>query len=195
MTKFMKKKDMEKNSKHTWQELFDFLKGRNIALFGNAQSVLDKPKEIDTKYEIICRMNFGLPKNNEKYIGKRTDILFLSVPLTKARLEQINPKFVIWCTPKKYQITKWLKNNALMYSNLDWTKLFNILKHRPSTGIMALDILLHTEFKTITLYGFDHWKTGTWYINRKHLAQHNPKAEKEYIETLIKQYKGKIIKA
>lgn len=182
------------NSKNNSEAFVNFVKGRKIALFGNAQSVLNKPKKIDTKYDIICRMNYGLPKNNEKYIGKRTDILFLSIPLTKARLKQINPKFIIWCTPKQYQITDWIKTNALMYSNVDWAKLLDILKHRPSTGIMALDILLHTKFKTITLYGFDHWKTGTWYNNIRHLAQHNPKAEEKYIKQLIEQYKGRIIK-
>ncbi len=183
---------MNKDSKNNWKEFFDFVKGRNIALFGNAQSVLNEPKEIDTKYDIICRTNSGLPKNNVKFIGSRTDILFLSIPISESTLKKLNPKFIIWCTPKQYQITEWIKENALMYSNLDWTKLLNILKHRPSTGIMALDILLHTKFKTITLYGFDHWQTGTWYNNRRHLAQHSPEAEEKYIQELIRQYKGRI---
>ncbi len=180
------------NQKQTWETFFDFVKGRNIALFGNAKSLFVSKRQVDNKYDIIGRMNSGFPKHHEKYLGERTDILFLSIPIQNYRIKELNPKFIIWCTPKTEAMTKWLKNNALIYKKSDWNKLYKKIGYRPSTGAMAIDIFLKTKYKSLTLYGFDNWKTATWYTNKIHLAKHNPKAEQKYIKKLINKGKIKI---
>jgi hypothetical protein len=59
---------------------------------------------------------------------------------------------------------------------------------------MALDILRKTDFKSLTLYGFDNWTSETWYTNRIAPCIHLPSAEKQFIEMLIDERNGKVIK-
>jgi hypothetical protein len=181
---------------NNWQDFINYFINQRIVLFGNAKSVLSTEKEIDTQYDIICRTNKGFSQGQEKYIGTRTDVLFLSIPLTDKELLKFNPNYLVWCTPKHNKMTSYLKENALFYNEKDWKLLNDKLGHRPSTGMMAIDLLscLSSSWKSLTLYGFDHWKTETWYLNRIVPCHHNPEAEKKYIEELIKAFNGRIIK-
>lgn len=181
---------------NNWIEFIKFFTNKNVALFGNAKSVLLTKKEIDNKYDIICRMNEGFPQGKENVLGYRTDVLFLSTSLTKEQIDKYNPSYLIWCTPKHEKMTDYIKNNALIYSTLDWQILHDKLRYRPSTGIMALSLLLNMSslWKSITLYGFDHWKTETWYTNKVAPCYHNPEAEKKYLEEIINNFSGRIIK-
>jgi len=171
----------------------NFLAGKKIALIGNAKSVFNKEKFIDNKYDIVCRINAGFPQGKEKYIGSRTDILFLSSALSEGAIKRFGTKYTVWCTPKVQYMTNWIRKNALRYPIENWNVLYADLSHRPSTGIMAFDYLLCFGFKSLTLIGFDFWKTSTWYTNNIHLAKHSPKDEERYIKAKIKEYKGKII--
>ena len=179
---------------NNWEAFFDFVKGRNIALFGNAKSVLRTEKEIDSKYDIICRMNMGFVKGHEKLIGMRTDVLFLSMPLRASVIREINPKFIIWCTPKHEKMTEFIKKRALIYDITWWNKLYYVLKARPSTGMMALDILKTTESYSIHIYGYDHWKSETWYTNKNNPCHHKPKKEEHLVNEIISQSEGRIKK-
>jgi hypothetical protein len=184
---------------NNWQDVINFFRfftNQRVALFGNAKSVLLTEKEIDAKYDIICRMNSGFPKGKEQYIGTRTDILFLSTPLTEEEIKIYNPIYLIWCTPKHEKMTEYIKANALIYPESDWQILHDKLGHRPSTGMMAINILLNMSslWTSLSLYGFDHWKTETWYTNRIAPCHHNPEAEKQYLEEIMSNFNGRIIK-
>ena len=165
---------------------------KNIVLFGNAKSVFNKEREIDTKYDTICRINAGFPKGKEKFIGSKTDILFLSLALSEKEIKSLDVKQIIWCTPA-IRGCDWVMKNSLKYEIKNWEKLYLELNSRPSTGLMAFDYILKTGFKTLTLIGFDFWKTPNWYTNTIHIAQHNPLAEKTYIKHKIEEYRDKII--
>jgi len=170
------------------------LENKNIVLFGNAKSVFDTTREVDDKYDVICRCNAGLPTGEKKYLGSRTDILFLSLVLSKMQLELFRTKTIIWCSPKLEIITPLiLKHINCMYSIKQWEILYANIKSRPSTGLMAFDYILQNNFKTLTLIGFDFWNTPNWYTDTIHIAQHNPKAEQQYIEQKIKEYNGRIL--
>ena len=174
----------------------DFFKGRKVILIGNAKSVFNKERIIDSEFDIVCRINAGFPQGREQYIGSRTDVLFLSftsLKLSDEKIKKLNPKQIIWCTPKKRFITEWIRKNALRYPIENWNCLYSALGHRPSTGIMAFEYLLGFDFESLTLIGFDFWKTPTWYNNVIFKAKHSPKDEEKYIRDKIKEYKGKII--
>jgi hypothetical protein len=177
-------------------DFIEFFRGKNIALFGNAKNVLLTEKEIDIKYDIICRMNEGFPNGKEKYIGTRTDILFISTPLSEDQILKYRASYLIWCTPKYEKMTNYIRVNALIYAKADWQILHDKLGHRPSTGMMAINILLNISnlWTTLTLYGFDHWKTETWYTNRIAPCHHNPEAEKQYLDEIMTNFNGRIIK-
>lgn len=161
----------------------ELLKDKNVAIIGNAESVLSRKKEIDNKHDVIVRMNRGFPKGKEEYIGSRTDILATSLPLSEQDIkENYNPKFIVWCTPKKELMTTYLRMNSIYYPIVNWNVLYSTLCARPSTGCMIFDFIYnYRNFKSLHLYGFDFWATNNWYTNRIHLAQHDPNQEKKYI--------------
>lgn len=169
--------------------MIDF-KEKNIVLFGNARSVFNEEREIDNKYDIICRINAGNPIGKENYLGSKTDVLFLSLNLSEYEIELFESKYIVLCSPKIFLNYDYDD----VYDINNWSKLFSKLGSRPSTGIMAFDYILKIGgFKTLTLIGFDFWETPNWITNTVHIAKHSPKAEKKYIEQKIKEYNGKIV--
>jgi len=178
---------------NNWIGLARYIRGKKVALFGNAKSVLQCKKEIDSQYDIICRMNLGHVKGWGEYIGTRTDILFLSMPVSDQVLKELNPKFIIWATPKHEKMTPYLECYALRYNQTMWQCLYDHLGARPSTGIMALDMLSGLAFRELNIYGYDHWKTVTWYNNKNRPCHHSPKAEEKLIKYIVNHSKGRII--
>jgi len=171
----------------------EYLKDKNICLLGNARSILNTKKDIE-KFDVICRMNRAFSKGKEEYIGKRTDILFISTTLPEQRLiNEMNPKFIVWMTPSDKRACDYIKNNAIQNPIEDWHYLNNFLTLNPSTGIMSIYFLLnHIEFKSLTVYGFDFWKTFCHYHNLKKQTWHNFKEEQIFIEQWIRDFKGKV---
>jgi hypothetical protein len=148
-------------------EIKNYLKNKEICLLGNARSILRNPKDID-KYEIIIRMNRGVPEGKERFIGSRTDILCTSTQNTNREISQFNPKYVIWMTPNTKLFPYWLEVCHKTFQNPpeDWEELKNFYPYDklPSTGCITINFLLkHIDFKFLTIYGFDFFKTTSHY--------------------------------
>ena len=174
--------------------MISFIENKKICLIGNAKSIFNTEKDIDS-YDVVCRMNRGYPKGSGKYIGSRTDVLFIS---TNPDIEQFKPKFIVWCTPRIKVLDLELKEkykNIFSYYNIkDWEDLYDKLdkKYRPSTGLMAIDFLIkYTKFKELHIYGFDFFKTESWYDQTFMSGSHNPEFERRIINEFIKE-KGNI---
>jgi hypothetical protein len=172
-------------------EIQNYLKDKQICLLGNARSILNNPKDID-KYEIIIRMNRGIPKGKEKYIGSRTDVLCTSTKNTLYEIHQFNPMFIIWMTKDQN-----LKNPMIDYyiqnPPEDWQELKDSYpdKYLPSTGCIVINFLLkHVEFKSLTLMGYDFFCTGTFYHNLKNQSWHPAEFEEYFIKDMIFPYKN-----
>lgn len=171
------------------------MKSKNVVLFGNANSVFEEKRKIDSKYDLVCRINAGSPKGKEEFLGSRTDILFLSLGLSEQIIKEMNPDKIFWCTPKEELMTDYIKKSYDLFSRETWTKLYKKLgKTRPSTGLMAIEYFVEEGFKTLTLIGFDFWKTKNWYTNTRHIGPHNPEKERNYVIGLIADSGGKIRK-
>lgn len=174
------------------EELQNYLKDKTIAIVGNAQSILEiKHPEIDAS-DVVIRINKGFPQGKEKYLGSRTDILALAVPLGMARIkEKFNPKCIIWINVKNANPTPVKTGNLFIYPQTFWDDLYCTLKSYPSTGCMVTDLILNRcncKAKKVFLYGFDFWKTGTWYHREQNYYPphpHNPKKEEAYITGLL----------
>ncbi len=177
--------------KKSLTEIQKFCKGKRICLIGNADSVLDKLDEkrnIDS-FDIVCRMNRGDPRGKEKFIGSRTDIHFLSTSMSNHNIKKhFDPKFVIWMTICTRLAHPWVLRNAIQNPKEDWNSLYNELKINPTTGIMALKFLLnHIDFKALTIYGFDFFKTKTWYNTKIDSGQkHSGEKEEKLFMSMIK---------
>jgi len=166
-----------------------FTENKNIVLLGNARSILTNEKDIDT-FDIVCRINRGIPKGKEKAIGSRTDILFLA---TKMREEQItqnfDPRFIVWTTDSQGLALPYVMTYATQNPPEDWRTLYHRVQPDalPSTGYVAINFLLkHINFKSLTIYGFDFFQTGTWYHNLLNQKWHNGKKEEKLIKEMIK---------
>lgn len=168
---------------------------KKIALIGNASSIFDYKygSKIDA-CDIAIRMNAGFINEPESQ-GNKTDILALSLAL---KLEDIinsfDPRLVIWATSKRRLMPRDYKNEKfilILHPLLVWLKLRLKLNARPSTGaILANYLTKHCNPAKIELYGFDFFKTKTFYNHKHHIGPHVPSKEENFFNSLI--FSGKI---
>ena len=178
------------------EEIRNYLKNKDLCLLGNARSILNTSKDID-KFDIVCRMNRAFPKGKEKFIGKRTDVLFLSTTIPESRMiKEMIPKFIVWMVESDKRANNYVKNKAIQNPIEDWYGLKNSLTLNPSTGIMSIYFLLkHIDFKSLTIYGFEKdYKSGTWYHNLKTQKWHNFEEEYNYFNHWINKLYKKNVK-
>jgi hypothetical protein len=167
----------------------DYLKNKKICLVGNATSVLNSFKDVD-HYEIVGRMNRGVPQGNEPFIGSRTDLLFTSTKLRDDMIQKFNPQFVVWMTKDTQLTTPWLKEMAYQNPPEDWEDMKSSYPEDrlPSTGILVIQFLLkHIEFKKLTLIGFDNFQTSTFYHQHFNQIWHSGELEKKLINLMIEE--------
>lgn len=173
-------------------EIQEFCRDKKICLLGNANSVLDKKRDIDS-FDVVGRMNRGTPRGKEKFIGSRTDILFLSTHMSGENVQRsFNPRLVVWMTVCNRLASSWVLKNAIQNPEKDWNALYDKLSINPTTGMMALNFILkHIDFKSLTIYGFDFFTTKTWYNTRIDSGQkHSGEKEKVLFMNMIKDRKN-----
>ena len=137
----------------------------------------------------------GKPEGKEKFIGSRTDILFLATRMREPAIKQdFNPNFVVWTTECQNLALPWVMENAIQNPVEDWRELRNKLPALPSTGYVTINFLLkHINFKSLTIYGFDFFKSGTWYHNLRNQKWHCFEDEEILIKEMIKNKNVKLI--
>ena len=174
--------------KESLAEIQEFCRDKRICLLGNANSILDKEKDIDS-YDIVGRMNRGTPSGKERFIGSRTDIFFLSTHMSGENiLGSFNPRFIVWMTICHRLASSWVMKNAIQNPAKDWRALHKELSINPTTGMMALNFMLkHIDFKSLDIFGFDFFTTKTWYNTKVDSGQkHSGKKEKVLFMKMIK---------
>ena len=154
-----------------------YIKGKTVAIVGNAASIFDKQngKDIDN-HDIIIRFNRGFVIRPEAQ-GTRTDIIILACELN------IDEK----SSYKAYFSVNRSKNTMcgnLTISNEPRRRLRCLLGKQPSSGFMAVDLCRESEVKSIDLYGFDFEETPTFYNPDGYITQHDYSAEKEILKNL-----------
>jgi len=168
--------------------IIKYLENKEICLVGNASSILNTEKDID-KYEIVCRCNKGYPKGKEKYIGNRTDILFLSTKVKNIEIE-FTPKYTIWMTINARLASNYVKEHAFQNPFSDWIELQSNYSNniRPTTGCMSLFFLVkYINFKSLTIIGFDFFETKSWYNTGFCTKNHDKELEKKIISNLVNE--------
>jgi len=168
---------------------------KKIALVGNASSIFDfkNGSRIDA-CDVVIRMNAGFIKNPDSQ-GKKTDILALSLALNVEDIvKEFNPKLVIWATSKRNLMPQNYKNNFFnfcLHPLIIWFKLRIRLNARPSTGAIMVNYLTkYCDSDKIELFGFDFFKTKTFYNQIHHIGPHAPSKEEKFFKNLI--FSGRI---
>lgn len=157
------------------------LQGRSIALVGNASS-LTSDADVERRHDLIIRMNRGyyyLDEAGKKTI-KKTDILFVSTKHDDAFLRDVAA--VVRMAPKKLHRVPVLARPFMYFYPLSWwEELVGEIGSAPSTGCMAIDLvtrLVHPQ--QVSLFGFDFWRTPTFYTGENRPGPHDPKAEEAF---------------
>lgn len=173
-----------------------YLKGKRIALVGNAQSLFDASYgEIIEQHDVVCRINKGFTnvgKATERFIGKRTDVLFVNLFKTLERsisLYRLSPvlrntDFIFQMNDTDDVVDKEQKINNGMLLDLKAE-----LGSNPSTGMRCLYFLCsETMMISCNVFGFDWKETPSVHsMNRKDpsLSNHDFANEKTFARNIF----------
>ena len=161
----------------------EWLRGRRVALVGNAQSLLDTVfgSQIDSM-DFVVRMNHGVILKPISQ-GSRTDILAMSCRMSEPDLlRQFDPKVIFWMTPRWWHIAPYSRQvmqRVSFFSHRDWKQLSRerLDGRRPSTGFMTAQLLLQLGAREVHLFGFDFGRTPTFYNAPDYKTPHDYAAE------------------
>ena len=138
-------------------EVLALLDGKRVALVGNARSLAEGTQgaQIDAA-DLVVRMNRAPMPAPESH-GTRTDWLALATRLPGADRDRIAPGRVLWMSPKRKRLDWATARSPGFYLHplADYHALARQLGAPPSTGIMAVNLLLRAPLSALTLYGFD----------------------------------------
>jgi len=124
--------------------LYNYVLDKDIAIVNGSCIVSDD-------HDIIVRINKGSAK-------ERTDILALSLPLTKEEiLDNFSPRFVLWSIAKYDILSQYLRQVCLYIPQDNFKRIQNALNKKPSVGCSVVSYL-YPYCKSMTLYGFDYLK-------------------------------------
>ncbi|PKM46517.1 MAG: hypothetical protein CVV05_02240 [Gammaproteobacteria bacterium HGW-Gammaproteobacteria-1] len=174
----------------TLDDIGHCLSGRRVALVGNSERLFESDRQVDG-YERVIRINNGhLAGRHHATAGSRTDVLALSlaVDVSEPLFESVG--LVMWMTPKHEMITPELAPFLTHYPQAQWDRLYAELGTRPSTGCMMFDFLIRNiGFASLTLLGFDFWRSPTWYTAASRPGPHSPENEERYVRSAIERHR------
>ena len=159
-----------------------------LALVGNAQSLgtTAQGAAIDAA-DLVIRLNRA-PMPEARSHGTRIDVLACATSLKPTHLHQLNPKFLLWMSPKRKRLS-WAMatRKGFALPPLDtYQRLKAQLNAPPTTGLMMIDLLARSTANKITLYGFDFFASLSL-SGRRTAAQvpHNFQAERAFVSALL----------
>ena len=167
---------------------------QSIALVGSAQSLLRTSygPEIDG-HDIVIRINQGaFAQLDSDSTGLRTDYVFMTLtggtPWAKwsfiQRARQAARRGIVLMSAKGRVVVGVDLARFFLHYPAQWqVELIETLGHRPSTGAMAVDLLLRTvaDKKQVNLFGFDFFQTPDIAHGRNNVVQHDAESERNYI--------------
>jgi len=167
---------------------------QSIALVGSAQSLLTTSYGPDIDgHDIVIRINQGAFASLDAHsTGLRTDYVFMTLtggtPWAKwsfiRRARGAARRGIVLMSAKGRVVAGIDLARFFLHYPAQWQdELIETLGHRPSTGAMAVDLLLRTvnEKNQVNLYGFDFFQTPDIAHGRNNVVQHDAESERTYI--------------
>lgn len=162
--------------------------GKTVAIVGNSTGILKSGQGTDIDaHDIVIRFNKGFPS---ELVGVKTDIVFCACTLTDKELEKYNHATTVKrsifckhrCDFKLSDADRAIFNQKVCLG----ARMSNarITVSQASTGFLAINFVLSCDCKSIDLYGFDFFKTNTYYNARGYVTAHNGSDE----ETKVLEY-------
>lgn len=170
------------------ETLFAELKGKRVALIGNARKLAESRlgPEIDMA-DIVIRVN-SAPIPSGASHGMRTDWLGVSMPPSQKVIRERFPSRILWMTRKRKRLPFWLCRMPGFYlkPRPDSDMLARDLGAPPTTGLMLIDLLARSDVAEVRLYGFDFFASLSL-SGRRAAADvpHDFAAERAWVEALL----------
>ncbi|SDD32323.1 Glycosyltransferase family 29 (sialyltransferase) [Paracoccus isoporae] len=138
-------------------ELLGTLRGKSVALVGNARALSGGTQgaEIDD-HDRVVRINLAPMPSPESH-GRRTDWLGLATRLPRSERARIDPARILWMSHKRKRLDHRSAHTDGFYLHprADYDALRDTLGAQPTTGAMLIELLLRSELARLDLYGFD----------------------------------------
>lgn len=159
------------------RQVKNFIKGKSVALVGNAKSIFDKAngKDIDA-HEVVIRFNRGFITAPDAQ-GTKTDILILACELNLDEKASYKAYYSINRSGNT-------RCGDLTIGNKMRARLRAWIGKQPSSGFMAIDLCREAGAKSIDLYGFDFEKTPTFYNPEGYVTHHDYNTEEIIVRDL-----------
>ena len=159
--------------------IFDRLRGKSVALIGNARALMTTRlgSEIDA-HDIVIRINHA-PGLGTDAAGHKLDWLATAV---RPRIQGVETVLWIGRKVRKIPYNLMTSGGLYVYGAAYRNGLSEGLGARASTGIMTVELLLRSPAASITLYGFDFYASQS--LSGDHTIDntpHNYHAEKDWI--------------
>ena len=164
-----------------FRALMRHLNGKSVAVVGNASSLLDTTQgPLIDSHDVVIRMNAGFPRKPEAQ-GKRFDVwCFAHMHGARQAPAGFTVPHAIWMTPMlRHKLDGSLK--CCFYPIRHWRRLHALLGARPSMGAMVVELVSRAKPASVSIFGFDFKRTGSFYTNSRHIGPHDYGAEARYV--------------
>ena len=169
-------------------ELKDIFTNKDIVLVGNGENATGYGSFIDS-FECVVRFNNSIAFGIKDYdVGKKTDVWIYAMSQLKVCQEiwkrrKVNPIHIVRYGANRVGFTKKPQFLIPQTYSKNVRKTLGLPNGKmPSTGIVALHFLLQfCKAKSITLVGFDGFKTKDYYSDNLPHPSHNGDLEKEFL--------------
>jgi len=170
------------------RDLNRYFEGKSVALVGNARSLSDTAfgPDIDA-HAVVVRLN-SAPMPSPSSHGSRTDVVATSIVFPRAHFEHLNPTMIWWMTPKPMALPRWMTRSPgyYRYPESEHARLLARLGARPTTGLMAIDVLGALPCGPIGIYGFDFFSSLSLSNDKAAApAVHDFARERDYVHDLM----------
>ena len=188
IARLLRNEDMLATLSVPQSDLLAGLRGKTVALVGNARALSDghQGAEIDA-HDIVIRINLAPMPSPESH-GTRTDWLGLATRLPKAERKRIQPARILWMSHKRKRLDHRSAHSLGFYLHPipDYEALKSQLGAQPTTGALLIALLLKSALIRLDLYGFDFFASKSLSGSRSaDQVPHDFGSEAEWVEGLI----------
>jgi hypothetical protein len=161
----------------TMDEALSILEGKSVAIIGNSTRLTDAENGHDIdEHDIVVRLNRA-PIMSKQSHGTKTDWIATSTPINSGLVDGRKVSLSLWMTAKCSRIPVWMfgsKRKVFRFPKSAYRRLKHDLSSRPSSGFMVIDLVRKSKAKSISIYGFDGFVSGSLSsAQTKESAPHN----------------------
>lgn len=181
---------LQYSSPLTEQDVFDLVRQKRVAVVGNARSLSDTAfgAEIDD-HDLIVRFKFA-PIPSTVSHGSRTDVIATSFELDRSLMIERGASHIFWMSPPRHALPRWIVRSPFFFlypRERHQALCAQVGNPRPTSGLMMIDLLSRSPCKSVDLYGFDFYQSGSFSGGQtKETTPHDYDTEEDFVLRLVR---------